>query len=312
MRQANFVEETTTSIAGTSGDGAVTLTQITSTPRFSTALGSGDVVVRYTIEDTVSKKFETGVGIISANVLTRTDPQVTWDGTTWDDTSPSPLQFGATPTSGDVRIRLAPTAEGVFAEVPRQSTLGSDTWVRYRKSAHMQNHANGQEHVLTADVEYYNLYRLDNAGQLDGFRIESTTGQAGGNVKAALYSLGATGLPTRKIVQFNTISVATSGVKSDTTTSTWSPAGPIMLTPSWYAIGLISNVGLKIRALNFGQRGYYGTPFGRHGYYGEASALSVAGSYASGMPTTPSLGSASLITPGGTGDMLWLGLRVEP
>ena len=36
MRAANYVEETTTSIAGTSGDGAVTLTQITSTPRFST------------------------------------------------------------------------------------------------------------------------------------------------------------------------------------------------------------------------------------------------------------------------------------
>ena len=108
MRAANFIEETTTSIAGTNGDGAVTLSQITSRPRFSTVLGTQNTTVRYVIEDTVIFKYESGIGHVSSNVLTRTKPQVTWDGTTYTDVGTTALQFGSSPTSGNIRVRMAP------------------------------------------------------------------------------------------------------------------------------------------------------------------------------------------------------------
>ena len=73
MRSADYVEETTTSIAGTSGDGAVTLTAVTSKPRLSTVFGTQATTIRYVIEDTSSKKFEQGLGSVSSNVLTRRD-----------------------------------------------------------------------------------------------------------------------------------------------------------------------------------------------------------------------------------------------
>lgn len=318
MSSANFVTETTTSIAGTNGDGAVTLTQITGKPRFSSAFGTGARVVRYTIEDTVNKKYETGTGIVSSNVLTRTKPIVTWDGTTLSQSnSASPLQFGSSPTSGNIEVRMGPTAESQGVTMPgRNSSIAGDAnWRDYPVSgALLATGGNGTSYAMVANTEYYQMYRLDWAGALSGIQFQ-VGGATFGNIKTALYEVGATGLPVQKIVDFNVISFASTGVKSDTTTGTWTPAGPIWLEPGWYAVGVIADAAITLLGSGTGGDKWGPTPLGRKNSYGYTGTIVNSGqSYSTGLPATPSLGSATLSDPGANSSFAsaWLGLKVVP
>lgn len=315
MRAANYVEETTTSIAGSSGDGAVTLTQITSVPRFSTVFGSGTVLVRYVIEDTVNKKFETGFGSVASNVLTRTYPVTTWDGTTWDDTAPSALQFGSSPTSGDIKIRMSPTVETMAATMPGvQTTItsGADSWQFYPLSAHLikSNNTGGNSTALGNGTEHYQYYKLERAGRLTGmqFEINAVTGTA--NLKTALFPIAYNGAPGTKILDFVTTAYTTTGVKTDTNTASWSSGAPVYLNPGWYAIGFQSDsTTLQLRIyLNANQANIATpTPLGSFtSYLSYKSRYYVAGTYSSGFANPPTLTGGTIDHP------IWTGLRVEP
>jgi len=312
MRAADYVEETTTSIAGTVGDGAVTLTQITSTPRFSTVFGTTARQVRYVIEDTVNMKMEQGIGSVASNVLTRTKPQITWDGTTWKDGNSgavTAIQFGAAPTSGNVKIRMSATAEsqGVNIEV-RQNTVAGDTnWRDYAISGHIPWNNNGSGSTLTANREYYACVKVETPGLLSGVQLEVTTAVASSNIALALYELGSTGLPTGKIVDFNGFTTTTTGFKTDTTTSTWTPTGGVWLTPSWYVVGFIASHAIGIRCANNGTC-LGATPYGNAGGgYGWGDVVYVAGSGTT-LPATPA--PTTMLNGVGTLSKPWIGLKV--
>lgn len=314
MRSANYVEETTTSIAGTLGNGAVTLTAITNVPRLSTVFGTQATTIRYVIEDTVNKKFETGIGSVAANVLTRTHPQITWDGTTYHDSAPSALQFGATPNAGDIKIRLAATAESQAANLPgtNATVAGDSTWRDYPLSEGRAWNSNGTGYAMTADREYYVAYHLPMGGSLAGVQFEVTSGVASSNAKLALYSCASDGLPGAKIVDFTTTATVTATVKTDTATGSWSPAGPVWLTPGWYYVGILPSHGITVRGDSSSGAAQGRTPMGRKNGYGYGPGCYVAGSYATGLPAVPSLGSATMLDLGITGSSLWLGLKVTP
>lgn len=312
MRSADYVEMTTTSIAG-SGAGAVTCTALTNVPTFTTVFGSQATTVRYIIEDTVNKKFEKGIGSVAANVLTRTSPQITWDGTTWSANAPSALAFNAAPTSGDIRIRMGATTEAqspVTAGANR-TIAGDANWRDYALSAHIGNLQSGGTGIaLVADREYYSYYRVERGGVLTGAQFEVTTAVASSNLKWALYSIGSNGLPTAKIVDFVTTATATTGIKTDTATASWSPAGAVYLPPGEYAVGFISSHATSLRftgALTGGLQ----SCFGRKDFYGNGDLVFVAGSYTTGLPASPSLGSGTLQSMGVQG-RAWLGLKVTP
>ena len=310
MRSANYVEETTTSIAGTSGDGAITLAAITSTPRFSTVFGTQATTFRYVIEDTVGKKFETGIGSVAANVLTRTRPQVTWDGTTYDDSTPTPLQFGTTPTSGNIKIRMSAVAESQGATRPGFQNLvaGDGSWDAYPVSPGQDVRNATYSGAFVAGVEYYSMYKLEQAGLLTGRRFQ-VNGTGAGSLKAALYPMNHLGLPGQKIVDFVTTSIATSGVKTDSATGSWTPATGIMLTPGYYFIGQIADIAGSLL------RGNTTTviSLNRKGVYGYSDTLSIAGNYATGLPALPNLTGGTLVEAAVTTNpaFFWLGLRVE-
>lgn len=314
MRSANFIEETTTSIAGASGDGDVTLTAIAGVPRLSTAFGTRATMIRYVMEDTVGKRFETGLGLVEGNVLTRVRPQVTWDGTTYDDSTPAPIAFGAAPAVGNIKIRLAATAESVATTRPgvNRTVLGADSfWQEYPLTAERRSNTNFGAAGITLNTNYYWCYNLDRAGLLTGIGTVVWTPQPGALLKLALYSIGRSGLPERKIVDFNPIDISTSSSKANTTTNLWIPAGPMWLTPGWYAIGGIVNVsGVQLAASS--PSGTVGsTPFGRVGGYGDGMMIRSSGDYAAGLPEVPTFSGAILesghINTGG----VWIGLRVD-
>ena len=103
MRSMDYVEMTTTSIAGTLGDGAVTCTAITNTPTFTLAFGAGAATVMYVIEDVVNKKFEKGIGSVAGNVLTRTKPQLTWSGSSRS-SFPGPIAKKPVPVGASIHL----------------------------------------------------------------------------------------------------------------------------------------------------------------------------------------------------------------
>lgn len=313
MRSANYVEMTTTSITS-AGAGAVTCTQITSLPTFTTVFGSQSTDVRYFIEDTVNKTFETGIGKVAANVLTRTRPQVTWNGTTWDDSTPSPLVFAGSgsPSSGNIKIRLCALSEISVAAVPnRQNTIAGDaTWYQYPLSDHIPHSGTGgSSATLVADREYYSPYKIPNGGLLTGAQFGCDASIASSNLKWALYSIGYDGFPGQKIVDFVTTSTASTGIKTDTATGSWTPAGPVWLTPGWYYIGFVCSHAIGVKCGGSGVSFISGSPLGKGSAYGTAPWVYVAGSYASGMPAIPSLGSAGL-GDAGVKSEFWLGLKV--
>lgn len=311
MRSANWIQETTTSIAGTSGNGAVTLTSIANTPRFSSAFGSQATTVRYVIEQVSTGRREAGIGSVSSNVLTRTRPQVTWTGSVWDDSTPSPLQFGATPASGDVLVSIAALAESLAPVMPGANSISGDaTWRDYPITNNVAWNGNGSAGTLTADVEYYTCHRLDTAGLLTGVQFDCMVAVASSALKLALYPCAHTGLPGAKIVDFNTLTTTTTGIKTDTTTSTWAPSGPVWLSAGWYFVGFMSGHAIGLRG--FAGAGYLvsRTPLGRHGAYGWGSTISVSGSYATGLPASPS--PTTMMDPAANPlNIPWIGLRVE-
>lgn len=310
MRAANFVEETTTSIAGTGGNGAVTLTAIASTPRFSTVFGTQATTIRYVIEDTVSKSFEVGVGSVAGNVLTRTRPQITWNGTTYDDSTPSAIAFGSTPTSGNIKIRIAATAESQGAAFGSVQTVATgDNWRDYPFSDHfLQNTGIGNTTTLTAAREYYQPYKLDRAGLLTGFQSEVVTSPGASNYKLALYPCTHAGIPGSKILDFVTQSAAAGGFKSDTATGSWTPAGPVWLTPGWYYIGMIGDAAIGMRSTT-GNIVMNQNPLGRKNGYGYGAHLFIAGNYTTGLPAVPDLTGASLAD--NAVGHFWFGLKVD-
>lgn len=312
MRSADYVEMTTTSIAGTSGDGAVTCTQITNTPTFTLALGSQNTTVRYVIEDTVNKKFEQGIGAVASNVLTRTRPQVTWDGSTWDDSTPSPLQFGSTPTSGDVKIRMAATVEDRMAALPGQNVTvtGDANWRDYPITNNCVCSSGGFGNALTAAREYYTAYCLYGSGLLVGAQFEVTTAASGTSMKWALYPIGHDGLPGAKIVDFVTTSVGSTGLKTDTATGSWSPAGPVWLPAGWYAIGFLPESTPSIRGMSTPDGKISRTPFGRQSGYGCSNTVYIAGNYTTGLPATPSLSGGTMVAANAALSVPWFGLKV--
>lgn len=315
MRAANFIQETTTSIAGTLGDGAVTLTAISLKPRISSALGTAKRWVRYVIEKPSTGQCEQGLGTVTSNVLTRTRPQTTWTGSAWADGSGgavTALQFGSTPTAGDVIVRLAATAEGQAAVMhARQSTVAADsTWRDYPISSVNIFHSNGTQGTMAADTEYYHAIKVEAAGLLNGVQF-NVTASAGTGMKCALYDLGYDGLPGEKIVSFTGFATTSTGVKTDTATGSWSPALPVWLVPGWYVVGFISDGAVGIAGAS--GNGVCGqSPFGRKNGYGYSSTLSIGSkSYSTGLPSSPSMSGATTLDPGGNALAApWIGLKV--
>ena len=315
MLSANYIEETTTSIAGTLGDGAVTLTARTNRPRVSTVLTS-TYVGRYVIEDTVNKKFESGIGSFVSNVLTRTKPLVTWDGTTYKNTGTvASIQFGSAPTSGNVIIRLAALSESMGAVMDgRNYTVAGDaTWRDYPYSSHYQfTNGAGTAQNLVAATEYYTAYKQEQGGILFGIQYNVATAVAAKSIKVALYDIGTNGLPNNKIVDFVTTSAATTGVKTDTAIASWTPATGIFLTPGWYAIGFISDGAIALIGSSPGSNVVGQNPFGKKNVYGYGNTVYVAGNFTTGLPATANVTAGSMSDPATATNpsSTWFGLKI--
>lgn len=110
----NFVQATTT----TTGTGDITLVDVAGFPNFDDALSATDTI-EYSIKNGV--QWETGLGTYNgSNVLERTTIYATWDGTTYDDTSPTAITLAGSSLVYGVNTAQnidAPTVDRIVSAV---------------------------------------------------------------------------------------------------------------------------------------------------------------------------------------------------
>jgi len=320
----DYIEMTTTSIAGTSGDGAVTCVAQGDYPTTNDAFGTGSRLIEYVIEDAASGKFERGIGIVANNVLTRTIPRVTWNGTTYDSTTPSALQFGATPSTGDVRIRIAPSPDTAYRAPParREGTgsarFSSGSNVYWRTADFQAINAGGATGTFTTATEYYECYYNDAPSRLIGFGVSVNTSVGGSTMKMGIYEVGTDGLPGPALALSNAMSTASTGLVVDETTGTWGVnAAPIYLNAGWYYIGwMFSAAGVALLKYPVSTAGFQSMrpPLGENSNnYGITRSLSktAENSYSTGLPSGTPTGSYTIVAANSnqSGVALLLGLK---
>lgn len=285
---ANYCESTTTSIAGTLGDGAVTLTG--KAPYMLPSKSFGSTAQRrctYVIEDITdaSGKFERGEGSVSSDVLTRSVVKQTWNGTTNTETGASitPLQFGSTPTSGNVRVRIALLADSAWPCFPSTNhTIGTGWQGRGLISQNYTGVATTAGQSLAVSTEYYFPYLWVAQSDLIQVGIETVASAASTGIKIAIYDM-INGLPGNHIASMAAIATTSNAFLSTTA----SPL-PIKLPVGWYYIGCkVDSATPTFMSPNSGLPYFMQTPMGREDGYGFAGALSKTAedTYANGMPT---------------------------
>lgn len=199
-----------------------------------------------------------------------------------------------------------------MAALPGQNVTiaGDANWRDYPITNNCVGANSGAGIALTAAREHYTAYCLYGSGLLVGAQFEVTTAASGTSMKWALYPIGHDGLPGAKIVDFVTTSVGSTGVKTDTATGSWSPAGPVWLPAGWYAIGFLPESTPSIRGFSSATAQISRTPFGRHSGYGYGNTVYVAGNYSTGLPATPSLSGGTMVISSNNLSVPWFGLKV--
>lgn len=299
MRAASFVEETVTAVAD-SGGGALTLAGVAGRPRFSQVFAR-PTSIQYVIENTSTGEFEVGQGIVDGDTLDRSRPLSAWVSFGGDRfyVSGAPIPLPEAPSLGDIKVRMAATAEGNPAgNLPRWPgdgfvlpSGGSYFDMAYPVSPHLAMNGAGSAGLFQGGTEYYSAYLLQYPAALQGILFDIFTATPGGVVKSALYSVGPGG-PDRKIINFEEVPADTTGTKL-----AWAafddPLGAI-LTPGYYAIGFIGNTNFYLRC---SPTGGVRTIYPRAGAGGYPDTGYIAGDFAAGMPETRTGGSLTLPDP---------------
>lgn len=224
---SEYVQGVTT----TGGTGTLTITSDAGMA-LPAAAGVAGRVIKYSVVEYSSSsrssvtQAEAGYGTISSgNVLTRSRPLVTWNGTTYDDTAPSALNFGTShvvvviaplQVAGDISItrRYDTSAEsnGVLPYVMPMNTLATSDF---------------PARTLSANVVYFTPILLPGGINYTTLGVEVTTGAASSNVSCCIADTSMTnGAAGTILVVANTLSSASTGFV--TASIDWTP------DPGWY------------------------------------------------------------------------------
>lgn len=230
MSRHNFIGGSST----TGGASALTLVAVSGLALPAAAFVSSQPV-EYSVQEFTDAtrstlvRSETGFGTVSSgNVLTRTAPRTTWNGTTYSQNSPSALSFG----TSNVLVLVAPIAEGgptAFSARANFTALvgsGPNEWV---VPANMLATFDYPATVgLAANSAYMVPIFLQMGFALSTLAVKVTTPQAGATVNLAIAALRPdNGVPGTILASANGVSVAAGGITS-------ASAGPRLLSPGWY------------------------------------------------------------------------------
>lgn len=228
--QANWTKAATSTV----GTGDLTLAAVTGFPTFGDVFSVGQIVA-YSILTGNGEPVEEGIGCYSAaDTLTRTYVCGTYTGGVYDNTAPSAISL-----SGTYSV-IASNVRGMAPTLPQ-----IDTGAAARYYSTPSHQLSTQARAVTAG-DLYAIPMLFNAGRpIDAFALEVTTLGASAVARCGLYSVGANGLPAKRLIESADIDCSTTGVKVST-------FGAVSIPPGWYYTLLVC------RAANVSFRAYNG------------------------------------------------------
>lgn len=218
----------------TGGTSTLTLSAAAGLALPSNALIDGQMIEYSVVEYTDStlatiSKSESGFGLISAsNVLTRSAPRVTWNGTTYSQNAPSALSFG----TSNVRVLVSPIAEGGPTSFPARANFnavygyGPNEWL---VGANLSSHsADYSAFTFAVGDIYYVPIKIESGHPIATLAVAVTTASAGNFVNTAIAAPNpANGLPGAILLAANSLSTTSAVVVSQSVTGR-------ILSPGWY------------------------------------------------------------------------------
>ncbi len=217
--------------SATGGTGALTLTATQGLALPALAFVADQAVEYSIVEYTDSTlgtvvRTESGFGEISAaNVLTRTAPRTTWNGTTYTQAAATALSFG----TANVQVYVSPIAEGGPTAFPRRIDLSANYGPNgYVIGANIINPTDLPALALQANRQYATPLKLEAGFPLTQIGVNVTVASAGSQINCAIAAINpATGYVGRILAVANGIDSATTGIKMVSIASR-------LFAPGWY------------------------------------------------------------------------------
>lgn len=226
---------------GTGGTGTLTLASVSGWPQPTDVFGtSGTMLGWYEITEytdntlTVEKNYERGVGslVLSTNVLTRSSIKVTWNGTTWNATTPTALNFGA--TAANIVVTFTASSGTQRPAIPFNSTSGSVATPYQSFNTRQQFDSSTGGVVLTNGTKYYVPIEFNWDGPITTVALQVTTFQAASHCRLGLYDWDTDGFAGNLLTEFTSATQfdcsTANGIKTVTMAAKfWRPPGPYVL-----------------------------------------------------------------------------------
>jgi len=182
---------------------------------------------------------------LSTKILTPTVIVATWNGTTYDDTEPTELDF----TAGADTTRVF---QGAVADhsLNLLSKNPFDGWFGHPDGTELWAPSNNLEPfdsylTLSANMVYYTpflwLHAPDRLIKRAGVKV--TIAASGKSIRLGLYMIdkGNDGKPGDLVADFGAIDAGSTGVKYNTSASWASPTANFRLSPGWYWSAIVSD-----------------------------------------------------------------------
>lgn len=213
----NWAKQTTTSTAS-----PFTLSDATGFVPLDESPLSANAHVVFTIFDSTNEEYATGYGTVTANTLTVIEYRSFWNGTAYDDTSPSPSW-----SAGSKDVYLGPTVDIPGFAMPRGFT-GGDSGDGIGLFGHPGSNSDTQ--AMTSDdilampgfwvggfpIDSYNVYTT------------SASSPAGSSMRAGWYAAHTDGTPGKLLLDMGELDTSVAaGPLSQSFTQTFVP-------PGWY------------------------------------------------------------------------------
>jgi len=225
------VHETFTPAAGNGGDATITLSASSTVAamRFNDAFATGQTI-SYVMRNTESAQLETGIGLYAgSNQITRSNPTMTWNGTTRDSTSPTKVTF----TNGEV-VDVFATPIATTVAPPSFVLAGGDGICS--PSGDIVVDSGGGSRNLSADVLYVEPYLKEWANPVDAVVIRFTGSIGAAKLRVALDRVAPDGTRGDRVFETSDWTGIVSAGKAVKTL-----ASTVEVPPGWYWISVIAD-----------------------------------------------------------------------
>ncbi|HQT78550.1 MAG TPA: hypothetical protein PLD10_15970 [Rhodopila sp.] len=220
----------------------------------------------------------------TAKTLLRSAAQVveTWDGTTYNNTSATPLSFGT--TAANIDIVCGPTAGTARPTIPFVASNGAHAWIspaNLRATGSTTSSFNASATIWFAAIEWTGDFSIQS------YTWQFSSAASGSNMLTGIYEVAKSGLPGEMVANLTRYTTLNTAITTQQIKVAGADFDAFYLPPGWYYLAMLhdstaaawpawSTLGVNSRAA---PPGMLPTPTGY-----TVSGLTASSAYASGLP----------------------------